>query len=353
MVDGSEHFLAITLPARDDPLYPAAADLLRSAGFVLEPSNRKWWLRDRHKTLSFLAAHGERLRREFGARFTPNFVERTARLADAEMTCEAAASGRGLGRDARAARRLGRGKCDPGGARLGAALCRGGRAGDPDRPRPPQAPGGGPAGPRRRRPGRRVDAAHRPRGPGAGRRGRGAAGEPGARLPAAGGMARPHRRPARPLEAGAGARAGRPRGRASALPAGRGGVALAPLPPRPRRNPRRRDGARQDAAGPGAARRRAHPRRIEPRRLPRLAGRKLAARGGALRARAHRLPAPRRKPPRGARPSSRPGTWSSPRTAPWRATASFSRRSTSPVSSATRPSTRRTGSRRTRSPCAP
>jgi superfamily II DNA or RNA helicase len=95
LVDGSEHFLAITLPARGDPQYPAAADLLRSAGFVLEPSNRKWWLRDRHKTLSFLAAHGERLRREFGARFTPNFVERTSRLSEAEVTCEAAARGEG------------------------------------------------------------------------------------------------------------------------------------------------------------------------------------------------------------------------------------------------------------------
>jgi superfamily II DNA or RNA helicase len=95
LVDGSEHYLAITLPSRDDPRYAPALDLLKAAGFVLEPSNRKWWLRDRHKTLSFLAAHGERLKEELGARFTPSFVDRTSRLSSAEVTCEAAARDQG------------------------------------------------------------------------------------------------------------------------------------------------------------------------------------------------------------------------------------------------------------------
>jgi len=95
VVDGSEHYLAITLPSREDRRYAPALDLLKAAGFVLEPSNRKWWLRDRHKTLSFLAAHGERLRGEMGAELTPNFIQRTAHLAAAEITCEASASGDG------------------------------------------------------------------------------------------------------------------------------------------------------------------------------------------------------------------------------------------------------------------
>ncbi|HEY5080077.1 MAG TPA: DEAD/DEAH box helicase [Opitutaceae bacterium] len=95
VVDGSEHYLAITLPSREDRRYASALDLLKSAGFVLEPSNRKWWLRDRHKTLSFLAAHGERLRAELGAEFTANFSARTAHLASAEITCEASPSGDG------------------------------------------------------------------------------------------------------------------------------------------------------------------------------------------------------------------------------------------------------------------
>jgi superfamily II DNA or RNA helicase len=87
-VDGSEYFLAITLPSREHSNYAAALDLLKSHGFVLEPSNRKWWLRDRHKTLNFLATHGARLEREFGAEYTPNFEKNTAHLRSAEIVTE-------------------------------------------------------------------------------------------------------------------------------------------------------------------------------------------------------------------------------------------------------------------------
>jgi superfamily II DNA or RNA helicase len=87
-IDGSEHYLALTLPSREHSGYAAALDLVKSHGFVLEPSNRKWWLRDRHKTLNFLAAHGERLRHEWHAGFTPNFEKNTARLRAAEVLCE-------------------------------------------------------------------------------------------------------------------------------------------------------------------------------------------------------------------------------------------------------------------------
>jgi superfamily II DNA or RNA helicase len=95
VIDGSDHYLAVTLPSREDMRYPAIVDLLKNSGFILEPSNRKWWLRDRHKTLMFLAAHGDRLRGGLGAEFTSNFTARTAHLSEAEITCEAAASGDG------------------------------------------------------------------------------------------------------------------------------------------------------------------------------------------------------------------------------------------------------------------
>ena len=95
VVDGSEHYLAVTLPSREDPRYREVVELLKAAGFVLEPSNRKWWLRDRHKTLTFLAAHGERLRGALAAQFTPNFAARTAHLSSAEVVCEAAPRGDG------------------------------------------------------------------------------------------------------------------------------------------------------------------------------------------------------------------------------------------------------------------
>ena len=87
LVDGSEHFLAFTLPAREHPTFDEALALVKVHGFVLEPSNRRWWLRDRHKTLNFLAGNWARLRDEFGARFTPNFERNTARLRVANVTC--------------------------------------------------------------------------------------------------------------------------------------------------------------------------------------------------------------------------------------------------------------------------
>jgi len=93
-VDGSEHYLAITLPSREHRSYPAVLELLKRFGFLAEPSNGKWWLRDRHKTLNFLAANGERFRREFGACFTANFDKNTAHLRPAEIVCTAEPAGK-------------------------------------------------------------------------------------------------------------------------------------------------------------------------------------------------------------------------------------------------------------------
>ncbi len=94
IVDGSEHFLALTLPSREHPSYAAALDLVKTHGFILEPSNRKWWLRDRHKTLNFLAENGPRLRDEFHAQFTANFERNTARIRPADIVAEATELGR-------------------------------------------------------------------------------------------------------------------------------------------------------------------------------------------------------------------------------------------------------------------
>lgn len=95
-VDGSEHYLAITLPSREHPQHDEARELLRDAGFSLEPATRKWWLRDRHKTLTFLATHRDRLEKAFGAEFTPGFVTRTAHLRTAAITAEVTAAGDGF-----------------------------------------------------------------------------------------------------------------------------------------------------------------------------------------------------------------------------------------------------------------
>lgn len=82
VVDGSTHFLAIRLPGHDDSIQPLR-QILKQAGFMLEPSNRKWWLRDRHKTLNFLAAHWRTLQEQWQAAFTENFA---AKLKDVELS---------------------------------------------------------------------------------------------------------------------------------------------------------------------------------------------------------------------------------------------------------------------------
>ena len=87
-IDGSEHFLAITLPSRESPFYAPALELLKTSGFVLETSNRKWWLRDRHKVLNFLGEHLTRLRDVWLADFTPNFEKNTAKLASASIAAD-------------------------------------------------------------------------------------------------------------------------------------------------------------------------------------------------------------------------------------------------------------------------
>jgi hypothetical protein len=93
IVDGSEHYLALTLPSREHPTYDEALALARKYDFILETTNRRWWLRDRHKTLNFLAAQWSRLREHFGAQFTANFEKNTARLRLATVRCAAAEAG--------------------------------------------------------------------------------------------------------------------------------------------------------------------------------------------------------------------------------------------------------------------
>ncbi len=92
-VDGSEHFLSLVLPSREHPRYADALALVKENGFVLEPSNRRWWLRDRHKVLNFLAAHRARLVSAFDADFTPNFEKNTAHLRVAEIAAEVTETG--------------------------------------------------------------------------------------------------------------------------------------------------------------------------------------------------------------------------------------------------------------------
>ena len=91
LVDGSTHFLAITLPSREHPLYSEMRELLDQYRFKLEPRNRKWWLRDRHQTLNFLSAHWEDLEGRYNADFSDNFQSRTSSIKEIEFKVKAEA----------------------------------------------------------------------------------------------------------------------------------------------------------------------------------------------------------------------------------------------------------------------
>jgi len=93
LVDGSEHFLAISLPSRESTAYARALELVKDHGFRLEPSNRKWWLRDRHKTLHFLSQHLSTLEETFHADFTDNFERNTAKIVRASVDTRIKKSG--------------------------------------------------------------------------------------------------------------------------------------------------------------------------------------------------------------------------------------------------------------------
>ncbi|MGZ0708841.1 DEAD/DEAH box helicase [Coraliomargarita sp. W4R53] len=83
VIDGSTHYIAIRLPSGDTTSVQPLRTILKAEGFMLEPSNRKWWLRDRHKTLNFLAGHWKALNDEWKAEFTENFK---SKLKDVEIS---------------------------------------------------------------------------------------------------------------------------------------------------------------------------------------------------------------------------------------------------------------------------
>ncbi|MDD3180731.1 MAG: DEAD/DEAH box helicase [Opitutaceae bacterium] len=87
-VDGSEYFLAITLPSRDTENYADMVELLKRHSFTLETSNGKFWLRNRHKVLNFLATHWTELRELHRAVFSANFERNTAHFRPVEVTAE-------------------------------------------------------------------------------------------------------------------------------------------------------------------------------------------------------------------------------------------------------------------------
>ena len=89
VVDGSTHYIAIRLPSGENEAVQPLRTILKSEGFLLEPSNRKWWLRDRHKTLNFLAGYWKALKDEWQAEFTDNFKTKLKEVEISALQIEA------------------------------------------------------------------------------------------------------------------------------------------------------------------------------------------------------------------------------------------------------------------------
>lgn len=80
-IDGSSQFLSVRLPARAHESYQDVLNVLKDNEFRLEPGNGRWWLRDKHKVLMFLARHLNRLLEVHKVTKTVNFTERTRAIA--------------------------------------------------------------------------------------------------------------------------------------------------------------------------------------------------------------------------------------------------------------------------------
>ncbi len=87
-VDGSTHYLAISLPSREHPYYEEIRELMQTYRFKLEPGNRKWWLRDRHQALNFLGKYWGDLEDKYQADFTANFEQRVGAMPEAKIKTE-------------------------------------------------------------------------------------------------------------------------------------------------------------------------------------------------------------------------------------------------------------------------
>ena len=87
-IDGSSHYLSISLPSREHPFYEEIRELLQTHRFKLEPGNRKWWLRNRHLALNFLGEYWGDLEEKYQAEFTPNFNQRVGSLPEARIKTE-------------------------------------------------------------------------------------------------------------------------------------------------------------------------------------------------------------------------------------------------------------------------
>ncbi|MGE9291799.1 MAG: DEAD/DEAH box helicase [Puniceicoccales bacterium] len=96
-IDGSEHYLAIQLPSPDHSAYEEIRERVKADRFKLEPSNRKWWLRERGRVLEFLAKFGEDIEHRWRLKPTENFRKRMTKIRTLEPKISVKARGKDSG----------------------------------------------------------------------------------------------------------------------------------------------------------------------------------------------------------------------------------------------------------------
>lgn len=95
-VDGSMKYLSIALPSRESYTYNELLNLLKLNGFRLDPRTRRWWLRDSHKVLNFLARNWRELEGRHYAQMTKNFKKQTENLEFAKVQTRGEQKGEGF-----------------------------------------------------------------------------------------------------------------------------------------------------------------------------------------------------------------------------------------------------------------
>lgn len=74
-IEGSLKYLSLKLPDKKHQVYHTLLTLVKNEGFQLDPVTKRWWLRDPHKVLNFLAQYGQSGKIEWEAIYAEHFQE--------------------------------------------------------------------------------------------------------------------------------------------------------------------------------------------------------------------------------------------------------------------------------------
>ncbi len=95
-LDGAIEWLAAQLPSRESVHYDPCKNILKAEAFQLDPRTARWFLRGRHKVLSFLAKHWRSLLRAQAVAAGTGLQQLLAKVVFPELKCETEATDGGF-----------------------------------------------------------------------------------------------------------------------------------------------------------------------------------------------------------------------------------------------------------------